>query len=329
MQRSGTSSVPVCSWPPPVPAPGPGGSPHSSLAGQHAPQCAPPYSSDSERESSRATFPESTLTWNALDISQTEPTTTMAKRIPTIGWTSENVLSPIRARTNSMPFACGPPGELWRSDSGSTKAIFESIDTVDPFACPTPSGLPPRRAELRRSGSCPDLLSPGSVSLSLALGSQPLRSSDHTKAVSPIGAERRAVSMTSRSRNSPTTKLIDPPQSPWCSPPLSPRLQARWNHDVYLLDTTALEKVQAVASRTNVSKEELERLLRHAVRSKYAPKIISPLSPLRTVTPALDMSTDPEYQLRMPSPVNNPSPRYAKCPSRRARTYVSRLRPLS
>lgn len=273
VRRSATPDAPVYSWPPPIPTLGAHRSSHSSLAGQRA-----SLHSSGEKNSTRGPFLESICTW---DASQTEPTKPVR--------TSENVLQPARARTSSMPSVRRPPEELWRSDAGPTKAGHEIIDPG--AACHTPPGLFPRRPELRRRGSVSDLPLHGSVSLSLALGSQPLRASEHAKAVPPIGAERsRVVAITSHVRNAPMTESLS------CS---SPR--------------------QADAT---MSRQDLERLLCHAVRNKYAPKIISPLSPLRTATPAIDLSADPAYQVRMPSPSNTPSPRYSKCPPRRARTYV-------
>ncbi|KAH0832885.1 hypothetical protein J3R83DRAFT_11837 [Lanmaoa asiatica] len=312
IQCGGTSDTPVCSWPPPVPALGTGG---CSLAGKQA-----SLHSSGERKSSRATFLESTSTWYPPDSFQTESTTTMVKPARTTEWKSGNVLQPIRSRNSSMPSVRQPHGELWRSDSGPTKAVHEP----DPLTYPTPHGLPPRRPELRRSDPDSELPPHGSASLSLALGSQPLRASEHTKVVSPIGAERsRVISITLKSqhiRNSPGTETDVPSKSPWCSSPLSPRLEAKCKNEAHVLNTASLEKTQGAAGYASMSKEDLERLLRHAVWNKYAPKIISPLSPLRTTTPALDLSADPAYQLRMPSQSNNPSPRYSKCPPRRART---------
>jgi hypothetical protein len=308
IQRSGISDALVCSWPPPIPTPGTGRSSHS-LAGHQASQCRLLHSPDEEKLS-RTTLLEPTPTWHPPASFRTEPTMTMTQPI----------------RTNSMPAVRQPPGELWRSDSGPIKADREPVATAGSLVYPTPPGLPPRRPELRRSGANSDLLPHGSVSLSLALGTQPLRASECIKAVPPIGAERsRVVSVTSfksHVRNSPATQSHDPSKSPWCFSPLSPRLQAKWKNGIYLLNTTPPEKVQAATGNSRTSKEDLERLLRHAVRNKYAPKIISPLSPLRAATSALDLSTDPAYQQRMPSQSNNPSPRYSKCPSRRARTYV-------
>ncbi|KAF8123459.1 hypothetical protein EV363DRAFT_1356541 [Boletus edulis] len=303
MQRSGISDALVCSWPPPIPTPGTG------LAGQQASQ----YSPD-EKDSSRASFLKPTSTaWDPSDSFPTDPTTTMTKPIRTTGWKSENVLQPIRSRTNSMPSMRRPPGELWRSDP---KANQEPVDTAPSLVYPTPSGLLPRQPELRR-GSNLDLLPHGSVSLSLALGSQPLRASEHTKAVPPIGAERsRVISITplkSHIQNSPGTQSHDPSKS---FSPLSLGPRPKWKNETDLLNTTSPEKVQMVVGSASVSKG----LLRQAVRNKYAPKIMSPLNPLRSGTPAIGLSANPEYQLRMPSQWNNPSPRYSRCPPRRART---------
>lgn len=308
MRPSGTSSTPVCSWPPSVPALG---SSHSNLAGHRT----SPPSSDSARKSSRATFLKSTSARNAPDhFFQNKPT----KPMRTSSWKSENLLQPIRTRTNFMPSVRRPPGEPWRSDPALAKAIHALVGPAD-SSCSAPPGLPPRQPELRHSGSASDLHTPGSLSLSLALGSQPLKASEPTKAVPPIGAERsRAVSTTSHRNSSGTDR-------PWCPALLSPRLQAKWNNDVYLLDTTSFQKAQVVVGDSSTSKEDLERLLRHAVHNKYATKIISPLNPLRTATPAFDLSTDPQYQLRMPSPSNNSSSRYSTRPRPRVRTYVPGL----
>lgn len=291
IQPSGTSSAKSCSWPPPIPTLDLA-TPSYSLAGHQPSQGVPPCSPDGTRSS----------TWHAPDFFETAPAVTMAKRIQSSGWKSENALHSMRSRTNAMPAARRPPGHPWQSDSGPTKVDYEPIGAADPLV---PPGLPSPRPELRRNGSDPDPRAHGSLSLSLALGSQPLRASDHTKAVPPIGAERsRVVSMAS-----PNSHARNP--------------LATQANNVYLLDTTSLEKVQAVAGHSNMSRDGLERLLRHAIQNKYAPKIISPLSPLRSATSAFDLSTDPEYQLRMPSQANNPSPRYSKSPLRRARTYVS------
>ncbi|KAF8557105.1 hypothetical protein OG21DRAFT_1601864 [Imleria badia] len=325
MQRSGISDALVCSWPPPILTPGTAISSHSGLAGQQASQCGPLHSPD-EKNSSRAHFLESTSTWDPQEFFSTEPTptATMTKPIRTTGWKSENVLQPIRSRTNSVPSVRRPPGALWRADSGPTKVDHEPVDTVDSLVYPITPGLPPPRPELRRSGSTSDLLPHGSVSLSLALGSQPLRASEHTKAVPPIGAERsRVISITSfRSsmRNPPATQSHDLSKSPWCPSPLSSKPQAKRKNEIHSLNPTSPEKVQTAAGNDSISKQDLKRLLRHAVRNKYAPKVMSPLSPLRTSTPAFGLSTDPTYQLRMPSQSNNPSPRYSNCPSRRTRT---------
>lgn len=322
MRRSSTSDTPVYSWPPPIRTPDANRSSHSSLTGQRA-----SLHTSGERKSTRGSYFEPTSTWHSPDFSQTEPTTAMTKPMRTTEWKSENVLQPILLRTSSMPSVRQPPEELWRPGSGSTKAAPEPVGTADSLVCPTPPGLPPRRPEWRRSGLVSELLPRGSVSLSLALGSQPLRASEHTKAVPPIGAERsRVVSITSAHiRNSPVADTKDPFNSPWCSSPPSPGIDATWKNEVYLANATSLEKMQAEPRYASVSKEDLERLLRHAVRNKYAPKIISPLSPLRATTPAFNLSADPTYRLRMPSPSNNPSPRYSKCPPRRARTYVPSL----
>ena len=321
MRRSGVSDALVCSWPPPTPTPGTARSSHSSLAGQ-ASQCGPLHSPD--KKLSRAAL-ESTLTWRPASF-PAEPTIPMTQPLRITGWKSENVLQPIRSRTNSMPSVHRPPGELWRSDPGPTEADHEPVDIAGSFVYPTPPGLPPRRPESRRSGSNSDLLPHGSVSSSLALGSQPLRASEHTKAVPPIGAERsRVVSITSLKshiRTPPTTQSHDPSKSPWFPSTLSPKLQAKWKSEIHLLNTTSPEKAQAAADNAGTSKEDLKRLLRHAVRNKYATKIISPLNPLRAATPAHDLSVDPAYQQRMASQSNNPSPRYSDRPSRRARTYV-------
>ena len=318
MQRSGISDALVCSWPPPIPTAGTARLSDNGLVGQRASQCGPPHSPD-EKTLSRDHFLESTSTWDTSEIFSTEPTPTMTKPIRTAGWKCENVLQPIRSRTHSVPSVRRPPEELWRSDSGD----HESVDTVGLSVYPTPPGLPPPRPELRRAGSTSDLLPHGSVSLSLALGSQPLRASEHTKAVPPIGAERsRVISITSfRSsiRNPPATQSYNHSKSPGRSLPLPPSPQAKWKNDVY---PTSPERVPTAAVNDGISKEELERLLRHAVRNKYAPKVVSPLSPLRTSTPASSLSTDPTYKLRMPSQLNTPSPRYSNCPPKRARTYV-------
>lgn len=317
MQRSGISDARVCSWPPPAPIPGTARSSHSGLAGQRSSQCGPLHSPN-EKLLSRATFLEPTSTWDSSDSFPTEPTPSMTKPIPTTGWKSENLLQPIRSRTNSMPSVRRPPNDLWQSNP------VRKVDALDSSVHPTPPGLPPRRPKLRRSGSTTDLLPHGSVSLSLALGSQPLGASELTKAVPPIGAERsRVISITSfkaYTRNSPAPQSHDHSTSPRYSSPLPPPLHAKWNNETYLSNAKSLEKVQVTAG--SASKEDLERLLCNAVRNKHAPKIISPLSPLRTSTPASDLSTDPEYQLRMPSRLNNPSFRYSQCPPRRARTYV-------
>ncbi|KAG8213452.1 hypothetical protein J3R82DRAFT_11968 [Butyriboletus roseoflavus] len=304
LRRSGTCDAPIYSWPPPIPKPGTGGSSHNSLVGQRASS-----HSSGEKKSTRGTFLESASTCHPPDR-----TTIMTKPIQTV----ENVPQPVRPCTSSMPSVRRPSEELWRSGAGPTKASHETVDRAEPLVCPTPPGLPPRRPELGRSGSDSDMLPHGSVSLSLALGSQPLRASEHTKAVPPIGAERsRVMSITSfksHIRNSPMTGAND--KSLWCSSPQSPRLDAKWKNEV---NTTSLEK-QTEAGHASMSRQDLERLLRHAVRNKYSPKITSPLSPLRTAMPAFGLSADPAYQLRMPSQLNNPSPRYSKCPPRRART---------
>jgi len=322
MQRSGISDALVRSWPPPIPTSGTARSSHSSLAGQQTSQCGPLHSP--AEKSSRAAFLESTSRHPPGSF-PTESTATMTKPTRTTRWKSDNVLQPIRPRTNPVPSVRRPPGELWRSDSGPTMA--QPVDTVDSLIYPTPPGLPPCQPELMPSASHSDVLPYGSVSLSLALGSQPLRAVEQTKAVPPIGAERSRVlpitSLDSHTRSSPATQSHDLSKSPWCSSPFSPRPQAKWKNEVDILKTTSPEKVQAAAGNASMSKEDLERLLRHAVRSKYAAKIVSPLSPLRTATAALYLSTDPAYRMRIPSQSHNPSPQYSKCPQRRARTYVS------
>lgn len=324
MQHSGISDALVCSWPPPIPTLGVTRSSHSSLAGQQTSQCGLLHSPD--EKSSRATLPGSTSTRHPPESFPMEPAATMTKPIRTTRWKSDNVLQPIRPRTNSMPSVRRPLGELWRSDSGPIMAVHEPVDTADSLVYPTPPGLPPRQPELMPSASHSDVFSYGSVSLSLALGSQPLRAVEQTKAVPPIGAERsRVLSITSLKpliRNAPAIQSHDRPKSPWCSP-LSLRPEAKWKNEIDFLKTTLPDKVQAAAGNASLSKERLERLLRHTVRSKYAAKIVSPLSPLRSAAAAIYLSSDPAYRMRMPSQLNNPSPRYSKCPPRRGRTYVS------
>ena len=329
MQRSGISDALVCSWPPPIPTPGSARSSHISLTGQQASQYSPLQSPD-DKTLSRAPLLEPTSTaWSPSESLQTELTTTVTKPTRATGWKSENMLQPIRSRTNSMPSVRRPPGELWRSESRQARADHEPVDATDSLAYSAPPGLSPHRPELRRSGSHSDLLPHGSVSLSLALGSQPLRASDHTKAVPPIGAERsRVVSITALKahiRNSPSTKSHDLSPSPWRSSPLPPRPQAKWENELHFLNNTPSENVQANTDNTTVSKEDLGRLLRHAVRNKHAPKIVSPLSPLRTAPSATGLSADPRYQQRMPSQWNHPSPRYSSYLPRRIRTYVTPL----
>ncbi|KAF9223891.1 hypothetical protein BS17DRAFT_781360 [Gyrodon lividus] len=361
-QCSATTGTPVtgtsiCSWPPPTSTSDSGSSFHSSHSGRQGGDIL--YSSDAKKPS-RASSTGPTSTWPPPGSSQIQTTTTMLKPTSTRthGWKSENVLQPIRSRTNSMPHVRCPPEDLWRSNSSVSpcstpleprsgsepvRTVYGLVNDGDslPYSTSplTPPGLRPYRPELRRSGCDSNLLACGSASLSLASGSQPLRGPEQAKFVAPIGAERsRVVSMIplkpqpQKPKPTPTqtTDPNDPSRYLWHPPLLSPRLQAKWKSLVSSSEGKSAGKpaeAPEVTGCSKVSREDFERLLRQATKNQYATKIISPLSPLRTPAPAFSLTADSAYQLRMPSLFNKPSPRYSKGPERRLRRLCDSYQP--
>ncbi|KIJ67034.1 hypothetical protein HYDPIDRAFT_186580 [Hydnomerulius pinastri MD-312] len=338
----------LCSWPPPMSTSSAGSSLHSSQSGPHGLRGDILYSSEAKK-SSRASRSGTTLSWPPPETSQTD-TAPMIKPTRTPGWKAENVLQPIKSRNNSTPFVRRPPGDLWQVNSSSSSSSSElrsgsepvrtvhglvAGDTLLYSTSPlTPPGLSPYRPELRRSGSDSNINARGSVSLSLASGSQPLRASEQAKSVVPIGAERsRVVSMTpikpeARKSNPAPAQATDPSDPSlylWYTPLLSPKLQAKWKG--LASSQRAPDTPPEPTSHAKVSREDFDRLLRQATKNKHAAKIISPLSPLRTPTPAFTLTADPAYQLHMPSLSNKPSPRYSKKPERRLRTLCDSYQP--
>ncbi|KAF8841794.1 hypothetical protein BDN67DRAFT_488837 [Paxillus ammoniavirescens] len=360
-QTSATTGTPihsasVCSWPPLTSTSSAGSSSHSNRSGPHGLQGDILLYSSDVKKPSRASFTGPTSTqWPPQGSTHLKSTTTMIKPTRTHGWKSENVLQPIKSRTNSLPYMRRPPGDLWQSDSPASslstpleprsgseppRMVYRLVNDSDSLlystAPLTPPGLPPHRSELRRSSSDPNLLARAPISLSLASGSQPLHASEQAKSVAPIGAERsRVVSMTplkSRPQDpklmpASTTEPNDPSRYLWYPPFLSPRLQAKWKGPMSSSENSLPDNPVEELRVTQVSREDFERFLRQATKNKHASKIISPLSPLRTPVPALSLTADSAYQSCMPSTFNKPSPRYIKGPEKRLRTLCDSYQP--
>ncbi|KAI6123307.1 hypothetical protein EDD17DRAFT_1530963 [Pisolithus thermaeus] len=242
-------------------------------------------------------------------------------------------------RTNSLPCVRCPPGDLWQATIAKDFSVGEVGSSPLSTACgplddggvyssfspSSPPGLSPYRPKLTRRGSDSnlDLNASNSVSLFLASGSQPLHTPEQPKSSVPIGAERSRVmriissrSPSEKSRLSSTRDTLtdDPSFHLWYSPSQSLKLQSKLK--TFLED----DKLSHPPRPVPISQEDFCRLLRQATNNRFAPKIFSPLNPLRTSVPPSNLAADPTYVSRMPSLTNMPSPRYTQSPSIRVRT---------
>ncbi|KAI6042920.1 hypothetical protein EDC04DRAFT_2655429 [Pisolithus marmoratus] len=241
---------------------------------------------------------------------------------------------------NSFPYDRCPTGDLWPptiaedaliGDMGSAplSTMYVRIDggRARSSSLASPPGLSPYRPKPTHRGSDTNLIANSSASLSLSSGSQPL-ASEQPKPVPPIGAERsrvmRIISSRSPSEQSRLSLTRDKPTddpSFLRYPPLpSSKLQSKFR--------TFLENEKSVYPPTHnppplpspISQEDFCRFLRQATNNKFAPKIFSPLNPLRNSTPPSHLAVDPAYIARMPSLTNMPSLRYTQIPAIRVRT---------
>ncbi|KAH7928061.1 hypothetical protein BV22DRAFT_1193089 [Leucogyrophana mollusca] len=258
---------------------------------------------------------------------------------------SDKVAQPIRFRSNSLPVVRCPPQDLWQtSPSHQTRlpsflSPGEHVRTVYGLMAESdsimsnspPPGLPPRPTDQRRRASDPASLGIGSTSLSLASGSQLVDSTERARVVAPIGAERsRVVSMTLRGSRTATTPGMSPSKAlapslppPSCSsrsiisvhsPKSQPTSLYHSSSAFPFGDTWSSPHSLKPYCHTRISRTEFGRLLLQAKRNRWAPKVMSPLSPLRYPIPEFVLTANPDYLARVPSPTNRPSPRYYREP---------------
>ncbi|KAI6006604.1 hypothetical protein F5J12DRAFT_831785 [Pisolithus orientalis] len=109
-----------------------------------------------------------------------------------------------RARTNSSAYVRCPPGDPPQATTAEDPLIGDMASPPLRLVRRTlsPPGLSPYRPKLTRRSSDTNLIASGSVSLSLASGTQPLHTSEQPKSVPPIGAERSRVMRIISSRSS-------------------------------------------------------------------------------------------------------------------------------
>ncbi|KAI6108160.1 hypothetical protein F5141DRAFT_1121081 [Pisolithus sp. B1] len=244
-----------------------------------------------------------------------------------------------RTRTNSLPYVRCPPGDLWQATIAEDLLVGEvgssplstapgPVDDGRIYSLSSPAsppGLSPYRPKLTRRGSDSDsdLNASSSVSLLLASGSQPLCASEQPRSSVPIGAERSRVmriissrSPSEKSRLSSTRDTLtnDPSFHLWYPPSQSPKLQSKLK--TFLED----DKLFHPPRPGPISQEDFCRLLQQATNNRFAPKVFSPLNPLRTSVPPSDLAADPTYISRLPSLTNIPSLRYTQSPAIRVRT---------
>ncbi|KAG1733576.1 uncharacterized protein EDB91DRAFT_1251241 [Suillus paluster] len=326
---NGTGDEITCSWPPAIKS-----GDADSTAGSSRRERPPltrggRYSSDAQ-ESVRASAAGSASAWppplrSRSDLSSPE------RRTSSRGWDVDKVTQSIRSRTPSVPYVRRPPRDLWKAASSSNdpvRTVYGLVDDRDSiFDTSPPPGI------TRRRGSVPDLTGPGSWSLSLASGSQPLRADESPKSVPPIGAERsRVVSMTPRrSRSLPPAGLQLPKPSE--AHDSSRRNYSRLNSNATLHDTCLLgdPRICGVLEKSAfdlpIDRDEFFHLLRQAVHNKHFSRVFSPLNPLRNPRPSSSLTANPIYQRFMPSLLNRLSPRYAKGPDKRLRTLCELIQP--
>lgn len=247
-----------------------------------------------------------------------------------------------RARTNSFAYVRCPPGDPPQATTAEDPLIGDMASPPLRLVCGpvendgscfssspvSPPGLSPYRPKLTRRSSDTNLIASGSVSLSLASGTQPLHTSEQPKSVPPIGAERSRVmriissrspsekSRLSFTRDSPTH---DPSFYLWYPPLQSSNLASKskpFLENEKSFDSLTHNPLQSVP----ISQEDFCRLLRQATNNRFASKIFSPLNPLRNSTPPFHLAADPTYISRMPSLTYMPSLRYTQSPAMRVRT---------
>jgi len=259
--------------------------------------------------------------------------------IPDNSHSQESAFQPIRARSNSLPLIHSPPGDLWQA---AIPAVDELAVASEPartddgpvdntLSAPPlfPPGLSPYPPGLRLRGSDNDL--PGSASSFLASGSHPIRTSEQADRVVPIGAERSRVmrmiaSRSIRDKSEPPSTdnatITDPSAYFWYPPLLSPKLQSKLQHILrgWREQSADIPPHEPQHDIRPISRDDFHRLLRQTTNNKFASRIISPLSPLRSPAPSFTLTTDPAYQARMPSLMNTFSLRYSKGPIKRSRT---------
>ncbi|KIM68499.1 hypothetical protein SCLCIDRAFT_956428 [Scleroderma citrinum Foug A] len=328
-----STAGPVCSWPP-----------SASHRGSVALDCKPKrHGSENDillspdaRGSFRAAMSRSS---SSLPLSENS-------QPPAMPDNSQRALQPIRTCSNSLPLVRCPPDDQWQagipavdepaiaSEPGRTD--YGTVDTSPPLFPPGLSLYPPG---LRRSGSDTDLLAPGSASSFLASGSQLIRASGQANSVPPIGAERsrvlrmiasRPIKDSSEPPPTDNTTITDPPAYFWYPPLLSPKLQSKLQNIVHCWSerSTDIPPCEPRYDTPTISRDDFHRLLRQTTNNKFASRIISPLSPLRSPAPSFTLTTNPAYQARVPSLMNTLSLRYSKRPMTRSRTICDTYQPL-
>ncbi|KAL4064476.1 hypothetical protein J3A83DRAFT_4376698 [Scleroderma citrinum] len=337
-----STAGPVCSWPP-----------SASQGGSVPPNCKPKrhgsendilHSSDA-RVSFRATISRST---SSSPLSENSQPATMSDNTRSQG-RSERTAQPIRLCSNSLPQIRCPSGELWQAAtppvhepavvSDPVRTVYGQFDDSNgiPSSPLFPPGLSPYPSELRRCGSDTDLLTLGSASSFLASGSQPLQASEQANPVAPIGAERSRVLRMISSRpvenkskpplTEKTTNASDPSAYLWYPPMHSPKLRSKLRSLVLRGGEDTADIPPESRFTPPISQDDFHRLMRQTTNNRFASRVISPLSPLRTPAPSFTLTTDPAYQARMPSLTNILSLRYTKGPVMRSRTMCDIYQP--